>query len=179
MLSIIVRHSNKLRLSVTTDSLCFFFELLPKSSYSFNHILWYFVPYTFHHCTSTYSTFHSHNILFYSTSFTLHSPSITTSILFLPIPPFPSYCTTFHTFHPIPISFFHYLYICTYFLHSTHSSLPPLTSFHFFLHLSTTTFTPPTNTPFHSPHVLPFPYNSPHFLSTFLSSLHHYLNLLP
>ena len=144
MLSIIVRHSNKLRLSLTTDSLCFFSRLLPKSSYSFNHILWYFVPYTFHHCTSTYSTFHYHNILARPTSFTLHSPSITTSILFLPIPPFPSsYCTTFHTFHPIPISFFHYPYIYI------------LPSFHTFI--STTTnllplLPPPLHYYFHSSH---------------------------
>ena len=144
MLSIIVRHSNKLRLSVTTDSLCFFSRLLPKSSYSFIHILSYFVPYTFHHCTSTYSTFHSHNTLFHSTSVTLHSPSITTSILFLPIPPFPSYSTTFHTFHPIPISFFHYPYIYIYILPSFHTFIsttinllpllpPPL---HYYFHSS-------------------------------------------
>ena len=129
MLSIIVRHSNKLRLSLTPDSLCFFSRLLPKSSYSFIHILWYSVPYTFHHCTSTYSTFHSHNTLFHSTSFTLHSPSITTSILFLPILPFPSsYCTTFHTFHPIPISFFHYPYIYIYILPSFHTFITTTTN---------------------------------------------------
>ena len=122
MLSIIGRHSNKLRLSVTTDSLCFFSRLLPKSSYSFNHILWYFVPYTFHHCTSTYSTFHydsQHSLLFHFLHTTLskhhhiHSfPSYSTiSIILYHISHFPSKSNIF-----LPLS----IYIHTSFIPHIH-----------------------------------------------------------